>query len=82
MRALSMEVVMAKEKDLDDMSVEELDALHERIMRAKEAKALDYQNELIAQYQELREKMVKAGVANEDQLPRFKRRGWTRQTKH
>ncbi len=49
-------------------------------MKAREAKAVEHQNELIREYQVLREKMVKAGVASDDQLPRFKARGWKRKT--
>lgn len=64
--------------DFENLSAEELDQWHERIMKAKESKAIEVQNELIAEYADLREKMIKAGVASEDQLPRFKRRGWTR----
>ncbi|MCA1304860.1 hypothetical protein LC049_20420 [Nitratireductor aquimarinus] len=58
--------------------MDELDAIHEAVMQAREKKAIEHQNELIREYQVLREKMVKAGVAKDDALPKFKIRGWTR----
>ena len=64
--------------DFSDKSMDELEAIHEAVMQAKEAKAVEYQNQLIREYQELREKMVRAGVAPDEQLPKFKVRGWTR----
>ncbi|TPL42565.1 MULTISPECIES: hypothetical protein [unclassified Mesorhizobium] len=71
---------MAKQQDIDltDKSMDELEAIHEAVMQAKEARAIEFQNELIRQYQELKVKMVKAGVVKEDQLPNLKIRGWTR----
>ena len=67
-----------KEVDYEKLSVAELDAMHERIMKAKEAKALEHQNELIAAYQKLRDEMIRYGVAKEEDLPVFRRRGWKR----
>ncbi|RWI47588.1 MAG: hypothetical protein EOR25_15670 [Mesorhizobium sp.] len=64
--------------DFTDKSMDELEAIHEAVMQAKEAKAIEFQNELIRQYQELKTKMVKAGVVKEEQLPNFKIRGWSR----
>ncbi|WP_353645704.1 hypothetical protein [Mesorhizobium sp. WSM2239] len=64
--------------DFTDKSMDELEAIHEAVMQAKEAKAIEHQNDLIREYQVLREKMVKAGVAEDDKLPKFKIRGWTR----
>lgn len=64
--------------DLTDKSMDELEAIHEAVMQAKQAKAIEHQNDLIRQYQELKVKMVKAGVVKEDQLPNLKVRGWTR----
>ncbi|MBN9551452.1 MAG: hypothetical protein J0H31_21955 [Alphaproteobacteria bacterium] len=69
---------MAKAVDFTDKSMDELEAIHEAVMQAKQAKAIEHQNELIRQYQELKVKMVRAGVVKEDQLPNFKVRGWTR----
>ena len=66
--------------DFTDKSMDELEAIHEAVMQAKEKKAVEFQNELIRQYQELRGKMVRAGVAKDDQLPNFKVRGWSRST--
>lgn len=65
--------------DFTSKSMDELEAIHEAVMEAKQKKAIEYQNELIREYQVLREKMVKAGVAEDDKLPKFKIRGWTRQ---
>ena len=76
---------MAKEDDVPDYtdkSWDELNKIHEAVMKAREQKAVDHQNELIREYQELREKMVKAGVASDEALPRFKARGWSRKTTH
>lgn len=74
---------MAKgDVDLSGKTMDELDAIHEAVMKAKEEKAVEYQNELIREYQVLREKMVRAGVAPDDQLPKFKVRGWTRKKPH
>ncbi|RWD43924.1 hypothetical protein [Mesorhizobium sp.] len=64
--------------DFTDKSMDELEAIHEAVMQAKEAKAVEFQNELIRQYQELKTKMVKAGVVKEEQLPNLKIRGWSR----
>ncbi|ESY35710.1 hypothetical protein X748_13925 [Mesorhizobium sp. LNJC386A00] len=74
------EVPLVKQDNIDltDKSMDELEAIHEAVMAAKEAKAIDHQNELIREYQDLKTRMVKAGVVKEDQLPNFKIRGWTR----
>lgn len=70
---------MAKQDlDLTDKSMDELEAIHEAVMQAKQAKAVEYQNELIRQYQDLKTKMVSAGVCKPDELPNFKIRGWSR----
>ena len=69
---------MAKEIDFTDKSFDELDAIHEAVMQAREKKMVEKQNELIRQYQDLRVELIKHGVASDDQLPRFKVRGWTR----
>lgn len=68
---------MAKEVDLEQLSVDELDAMHTKIMEAKAKKAIEQQNELVAEFQNLRERMVAAGVVGDD-FPRLKKRGWTR----
>ncbi|APH74127.1 hypothetical protein [Aquibium oceanicum] len=68
--------------DLTDKSMDELEAIHEAVMQAKEKKAIEHQNELIREYQTLRDKMVKYGVAKDDDLPRFKVRGWSRSKPH
>lgn len=64
--------------DLEGRSLNELEEIHEAVMRAREKHTIEKQNELIRAYQELRAEMVKYGVAKEDDLPRFKIRGWTR----
>lgn len=64
--------------DFTDKSMDELEAIHEAVMQAKQAKAIEHQNDLIRQYQELKTKMVRAGVVKEDQLPNLKIRGWSR----
>jgi len=70
---------MAKQDiDLTDKSMDELEAIHEAVMAAREKKAIERQNELIRQYQSLRTELIKYGVAKDDQLPNFKIRGWTR----
>lgn len=71
---------MAKttEVDLNQLSLDEINLLHDRIIEAKGRKAIEAQNELIARYQELRKEMIATGVVTEDQLPALKRRGWTR----
>lgn len=73
---------MSKIPDLTDASMDELEAIHEAVMQAKEEKAVEFQNQLIREYQVLREKMVRAGVAPDEQLPKFKVRGWKRQKTH
>jgi hypothetical protein len=65
-------------QDFEKLSVAELDAIHEAIMQAREKKQIEFQNELIGRYQALREEMIKNGVAKEDELPVFRRRGWKR----
>lgn len=73
---------MAKaEIDYTDRSMDELEAIHEAVMAAKEKKAIEHQNELIREYQTLREKLVRFGVATDDALPKFKIRGWSRTVK-
>lgn len=73
-------------EDFDDeklinMSMDELDAMHEKVMRMKQAKAIKYQNDLIKEYQKLKSKMVAAGVVSENELPNFRERGWKRKSK-
>lgn len=64
--------------DFGDKEMDELEAIHEAVMAAKEKKAIEHQNQLIREYQVLREKLVKYGVAPDSDLPKFKIRGWTR----
>lgn len=66
--------------DLDGKSLDELEAIHEAVMQAREKAAIGKQNELIERYKELRAEMVKWGVAKDEELPRFKQRGWTRKS--
>ena len=70
--------MVKQDVDLTDKSMDELEAIHEAVMAAKEKKAIDHQNELIRQYQGLRQELIRYGVAKDDQLPNFKIRGWTR----
>lgn len=66
--------------DLAGRSFDELEEIHEAVMAQKQKLAVEKQNELIRQYAALRAEMVKYGVCKEDDLPRFKQRGWKRST--
>tara|TARA_R110002020_G_scaffold168220_7_gene356908 strand:- start:536 stop:760 length:225 start_codon:yes stop_codon:yes gene_type:complete len=66
--------------DLSDKSMDELEEIHRAVMDAKEKQTVAKQNEIIERYKELREEMVKWGVAKDEDLPRFKQRGWSRKT--
>lgn len=74
-----MEAPLARQGlDLTGKSLDELDAIEEAVQQAKEKKAVEQQNDLIRQYQELRMKMIRRGISRDDQLPNLKIRGWTR----
>ena len=68
---------MAK-ADFSDKSLDELEEIHQAVMDAREKQTIAKQNEIIERYKALREEMVKWAVAKDDELPRFKQRGWTR----
>ncbi len=74
--------MMAKRESLDftDRSMDELDAIHEAVMNAREKATINKQNELIADYMKLRAEMVKYGVESDEKLPKFRQRGWKRKT--